>query len=157
MNAATLLAFGVTILSAGWLWFYIARPILEAYGVIRVNDYEATAPVVMSRSEDSAALSRPLSPQTDSGQTDRPPLQTQPGRAELLTLYKTLREAGISREKVRPVLKAVGIPLDNNLWADAAPAEPDATAASYVTPIVGRATSARFETDPEFPYQAPAH
>ena len=26
----------------------------------------------------------------------------------------------------------------------------------YTTPIVGRATSARFETDPDFPYQSPA-
>jgi hypothetical protein len=47
------------------------------------------------------------------------------------------------------------IPLSNDVWAEAAPTDPNA-AAAHVTPIVGRRTSAVFETDPDYPYQAPA-
>lgn len=152
--AASIFGMGVLILAAGFVWFWIARPILEGCGIIRdVSDYQEEAPALMSRVEDSAALYSPSSLQTDSRQTDRQPTQAQPGRAELLTLYQTMRAAGISREKARPVLKGVGLPLDNNLWADAAPTED----AAHVTPIVGRRTSAQFETDPEFPYVAPSH
>jgi hypothetical protein len=37
---ATLFAILVTIVIAGWLWFYIARPILVDYGVIRTASFE---------------------------------------------------------------------------------------------------------------------
>lgn len=155
---AVLFSVGVTILTAGFLWFYVVRPILEDFNVIGprvVKPYQERTAHVMSRSADDDAPSRPSSPQTDNAQTDRQSAQAAPGRAELLTLYSTMRAAGISREKARPALKAVGLPLDNNLWAEALPATP--ADESYVTPIVGRATSARFETDPDYPYQAPAH
>lgn len=122
-------------------------------GVNTVKRYVAVQPRVMSRSDDSHPLYSPSSLQTDSVQTDRQPASAAPGRAELLTLYQTMRAAGIGREKARPVLKAVGLPLDNNLWAEAAPS---ADEAPHVTPIVGRPTNARFETDQDFPYQAPA-
>lgn len=153
MNAATFLAIGVTILCVGWLWFYIVRPILEDFGVIRVNDYDdAAAPapvVVMSRSEMSAPVS-PVS--SKDGQSDGRTDSDQVGRAELLTLYKVLRKYGIPREEIRPALKGVRVVLSNDVWASAA-----ADDAPYITPIVGRSTSARFETDADFPYQAPAH
>lgn len=46
--AATLFAIAVTIVIAGWLWFFVARPILEDYGVIRpmesVNDFMSNEP-----------------------------------------------------------------------------------------------------------------
>lgn len=130
--------------------------IVRHYFAVRVvSNYQERAPHVMSRSDDDDAPSRPSSPQTDGVQTDRQPAPAVPGRAELLTLYSTMRAAGISREKARTALKAVGLPLDNNLWAEALPAAP--ADESYVTPIVGRPTSARFETDPELAYQAPAH
>lgn len=148
---AVLFAAGVCILAIGFVWFYVVRPILEDYGVI-VNPSQETDPYVMSRSDPAPAPSLALSLQTDGAQTDRQPATVKPGRAELLTLYATMRAAGITREQARPALKAVGLPLDNNLWADAAPAE-----APHVTPYVGRPTNARFDvTDPDYPYQAPA-
>lgn len=121
-----------------------------------VSHSEDSDPHVMSRSEEDDLLSRPLSPQTDDAQTDRRVEMKAPGRAELLTLYTAMRAAGMSREKARPALKAVGLPLDNNLWVEAAPAAGNPDEPQYVTPIVGRPTAARFETDPEYPYQAPA-
>lgn len=50
-----LFSIAVTILGIGFLWFFVARPILEDYGVIEpraVKDYQLTAefaPPVMSR------------------------------------------------------------------------------------------------------------
>lgn len=125
-------------------------------GVNTFKKYVEVRPRVMSRSANDAPASALLSPQTDSPQTDRQPATAQPGRAELLTLFKALRAAGIKRDDIRPALKGVGLPLDNNLWTDAAPAESDEAESSYRTPIVGRHTNARFETDPDYPYQAPA-
>jgi hypothetical protein len=115
---------------------------------------------------------------------DAPPPWMRPStspRETLLLMFKEMRANGMSREQARQVLKAEGIPLDNNLWAKAGMNRDDARAllkpwgipldnnvwaevgavlekeaAPYVTPYVGRPTSARFETDQDFPYQAPA-
>ncbi len=143
----------VTIVIAGFLWFWIVRPILEDYNLIapreNVNNYEEAAPIVMSRSESVAPVDRPLSLQTDSRQTTDKPAHVAPSRDVMLNTYRLLRKYDIPREEARPVLKSAGLPLDNNLWADAAPPEPE-----HVTPIVGRQTAAQFErTDPDYPYQ----
>jgi hypothetical protein len=114
-----------------------------------VNDYQEAAPVVMSRSADTAPVERPLSLQTDSRQTADRPLPPAPSRDVMLNTHKLLRKYGVPREEARPVLKALGLPLDNNLWTEAAPADDD----TYATPIAGRPTSARFETDADYPYQ----
>jgi hypothetical protein len=147
---AVLFATCVCILAIGFVWFYVVRPILEDYGVI-VNPSQEPTAHVMSRSDTAPTPSMALSLQTDGVQTDRQPATVKPGRVELLTLYSTMRAAGITREQARPALKAVGLPLDNNLWAEAAPPE-----APHVTPYAGRPTNARFETDADYPYQAPA-
>lgn len=158
--AAILFAICVTILAVGWLWFYIARPMLEGFGWIvdeeTVNDYENSDPYVMSRSDDSPSPS--LRPSLETGnETDR---QTEPAARikaeELLTLCKVMRAAGIGREEASAAFKASGLPFNNNVWRDAAPAQSRAGDAEYRTPIVGRPTSAKFETDPDYPYQAPA-
>jgi hypothetical protein len=120
-------------------------------GINTVKRYVEVRPRVMSRSDVAPTPSLASSLQTDSRQTADKPATVKPGRAELLTLYSTMRAAGITRDQARPALKAVGLPLDNNLWADAAPPE-----SPHVTPIVGRPTSARFETDADYPYQSPA-
>lgn len=49
---ATLFIIGVSIVIAGWLWFYVVRPILEDYGVIE--------PRVMSGDADFEDADRPL-------------------------------------------------------------------------------------------------
>lgn len=155
MSAATIFTLGVTILCVGWLWFYIARPILEDFGWITtddtVNTYEDAAPIVMSRS-DNGALSDRLS--SKDGRSDGRTDSDQVGRAELLMLYKILRKYGVPREEIRAALKGVRVPLSNDVWASAAPASPQDDA-EYRTPIVGRPTNARFESDPDFPYVAP--
>lgn len=150
---ATLFAICVGILGVGFVWFFVARPILESYGVIStVNDNDAAPAPLMSRSEGDAPASAAPRLQTDGAQTDRPPLLAKPDRAKLLTLYQLMRAAGIGRDPAGAALRGVGLPLDNNLWADAAPADD----AAHVTPIVGRRTSAVFESDPELRYEAPA-
>lgn len=144
--AATIFAILVTIVIVGWLWFYIVRPILEDYGVITpqpVNYYQAAPSEIMS-SAPTALADDPLSSQDGQpdGRTDSPT----PSRAELLTLYRILRKYGVPREEIRAALRGVRVPLSNDVWASAAPAEPQ-----YTTPIAGRPTSAAF--DPDFPYE----
>ena len=144
----------VAIVIAGFLWFYVARPILEDWGLIApraVNYYQVGDPSVMSLSESTTHAGAASSLQTDSRQTADKPPPAAPSRDVMLNTYRLLRKYGIPREEARPVLKAAGFPLDNNLWADAAPPEP-----ARVTPIAGRPTRAEFQTDPEYPYEAPA-
>lgn len=102
--------------------------------------------VVMSRAEQDATENTPLSLRQTEPQTDRPPLT----REIMLDVYKLLREHNVSRERARPILKAAGIPLDNNLWTQAAP-PPEPIS---VTPIAGRPTNAEFR-DPELTYHPP--
>lgn len=119
-----------------------------------VNDYDDRAPRVMSRSEGGAPPSAPSSLQTGAAQTPDQTIDPAARRQKLLDTYRPLRALGMSRDDARALLNRWNIPLDNNLWAEAAPAQNDRP---YVTPIVGRATNARFEeADPELRYQAPA-
>jgi hypothetical protein len=103
-------------------------------------------PRVMSRSADTTAPSMPSSLETRPVQTPDQTIDPAVRRAKLLDTYRPLRKLGMSRDDARQLLHTWGIPLDNNLWAEAAP-PPD----PYITPIAGRATGARF--DPDFPYQ----
>ena len=121
----------------------VIMPRRTSYHVVRRSDDGGS--VVMSRAEYNALVDR-LSSQDGQhdGRTDSPA----PGRTELLTLYKVLRKYGVPREEIRAPLKGVRVPLSNDVWAAAAPAEPQ-----YVTPIAGRPTAAAF--DPDFPYEAP--
>lgn len=139
----TLFAIAVTILILGFLWFYVLRPILESWGTYPVVN---SSPVVMSRAEDDTIENPPLSLRQTDPQTDRPPIT----REIMLDVYKLLREHNVSRERARPILKAAGIPLDNNLWTQAAP-PPEPIS---VTPIAGRPTNAEFR-DPELTYHPP--
>lgn len=150
--AAMIFAGGVTILIIGFLWFYIARPMLEDFGLI-VNDYEDAAPHVMSRSDVVSPPSAPSSLETDKAQTtDRQPAPAF-SRDVMLDTYKLLRKYGVPREEARPVLKAMGMPLDNNVWVTAAPADDDV----LVTPYAGRRTRASYYPDePELEYKSPA-
>ena len=119
-------------------------------GLNTVKRYVSPRPSVMSRSVESSA---PSAVSSKDGQSDGRTDSNSIGRAELLTLYKVLRKYGVPREEIRPALKGVRVPLSNDVWAAAQVDE----SAQHITPIVGRPTSARFESDPDFPYQAPAH
>lgn len=103
----------------------------------------------------------PSSPQTD-GQTDQTdgadaPADPAPGRTELLTLYRLLRDAGVTREAARPALRGVGIAIDNNLWSEARPPAPAAAAEQAVTPFGGRSydPAAYHTDDPHLQYREP--
>jgi len=147
---------GVVILFAGFIWFYVARPMLVDFGWIRdedVNDIDDRAPVIMSRSEDKPARLSPSSLETAELQT---PDQTAPKKYqphELLTVYTTMKHAGISRDAARAALNAIGVPLDNNLWARVPAKEDDDT---LITPYAGRVTKRSFyPDDPDLEYKAP--
>lgn len=136
-----------TFVMIGFVWFYVARPALEGLGLI-VNNNEDSAPVVMSRSEQSDYRLSALSLETDELQTADRRTMPVPTREEMLDIFKALRAAGVKRENIAGVWRAAGLPLDTNLWAAAAPPP-----AQTVTPIAGRPTSAVF--DPDFPYVQP--
>jgi hypothetical protein len=158
---ATAFAILVTIVIVGWLWFYIARPILEDYGVLApaesVKTSQDSAANVMSRSQDETPQEVPSSHRQTALQTDRQPAQ-QPiptiSRDVMLNTYRLLRKYGVPREEARPVLKAANIPLDNNLWTQAAP--PAEKPEEYRTPIADRPTRASYyDDDPDLAYQSP--
>lgn len=155
------------LLAAGyWYWMFESGPVAWMVGFVRfvqrtmraqsVNTSPLPAPEIMSNSADDDHRLSPSSLQTDSA--DSPDRQTAPTREQQLTLYRFLRELGASREKARPVLKAAGWPLDNNLWTEAAPAPPPPAGDDdmMTTPFAGRVTRKSYYPDqPELEYQPP--
>lgn len=108
---------------------------------------------IMSRDEDDApanvAPSLQTRPQTAPDQTEDPAAR----RAKLLDTYRALRKHGISRKDAQALLHMWNLPLDNNLWAQAATPEPPPEQ-TYHTPIAGRPTDPRlYHDDPELEYQ----
>lgn len=153
--AALVLTACVTILSAGFIWFWIVRPILEGWGLI-VNDNADSAPDNMS----SAAPADPASwrpsletqNQTDRQTADQPRIKAE----QFLTVYRAMRAAGIDRETAAAAFKAGGLPFNNNVWRDAEPPAKVASDDELVTPYAGRRTRASYYPEqPELEYQAP--
>lgn len=130
----------VEIVGSIWVGVLNWRPVKS----IPVSDAH-----VMSRSGGNDPPSDPPSLQTNDVQTPDQTNDPAARRQKLLDTYRPLRKLGMSRDDARTLLNRLGYPLDNNLWVEAAPDDPE-----YKTPIVGRPTSARFETDADFPYQA---
>jgi hypothetical protein len=159
-------AAGVVFVGAPVLWRRLREiidlnPRRPMYHIVKGSQAERPpAPaVVMSRSALEPAVDGPSSHRQTADQT-RQTAQTPPAptKEQKLTLYKTMREQGISREKARPILAAMGMPLDNNLWAEAAPAE--STASSPPEPRILMVRDNGNEPrpvvfDPDFPYSAP--
>lgn len=126
----------------------------QLYGYAAVNIYQDHM---------SSAADRPLQTRQTDEQTDRVSEADQwLARIELdktkTTLIELLVYSGWDVSQVRSVLKG-----DNGvLGAEVEAArqrlgiEPPPKPTQYVTPIVGRPTSARFESDPDFPYVAPS-
>jgi hypothetical protein len=140
----------VIMIAVGLISMLIGK-VVEWFG--RVKYYPPAPPVVMSRSEDGDTRLRPSVSQTDNSQTTDSAPRALPSRDVMLDTYKLLRKYGIPREEARPILKAAGLPLDNNLWSQAAPAQNDAI---YITPIAGRPTSASYyPNDPDLEFQPP--
>lgn len=135
------------VVAARDTWWETARPrlwealiILEAaahravVGPPRVKGSPPPAPALMSRTSGEAPDDRASSPQTD-GQTDgAAPTMSAPNREQMLDIFKVLRAAGVKREDLRPAWRAAGLPLDNNLWSEAAPPPPPAQTPIGETP-----------------------
>jgi hypothetical protein len=147
---AAVFGFCVILLVVGLVWFHILRPMLEDFGIITVKSSGDAAPVVMSREQSDTPDEVPSALRQTAPQTDRPPSPPPLSRDVMLDIYKLLREYNVPRERARKVLKAAGIPIDNNLWTQAMPPTDDEPAA--ITPIAGRATRAQF-ADPDLAYQ----
>lgn len=155
--AATLFAICVVIVVAGVVWFHVVRPILVDFGVIGVDegvkDYEPTPASIMSHPESATPSFVSSSLRTDDGRTETTAPQPRFTEDQLLTLYTLMRAHGVTRDKATPVLKAAGIPMNNNVWTKAAP--PASTDdGEYRTPIAGRPTAAVFETG-DLAYEPP--
>lgn len=132
------LAIGLISMAIGWAvraydWLINWRP---------VNNSAAPAPAVMSRSMSAPAVDLLSSKDGRTDDDQDAPVIT---RDDLITLYTILRRHGIGREEIRPALKAIGVPLSNDLWAKAAPPPPQVEPVEqYQTPIAERPTNAAF-------------
>lgn len=118
-----------------------------------VNSSEEAAPSVMSRGTQSAPENSPSSLRQTAIQTDRQEERAAPTRDIMLNTYRVLRKHGMPREEARGMLKALGLPLDNNQWTEAAPVAEEPTQRA---PVSGRPIPAgvRFhEDDPDLEYQ----
>lgn len=164
---AQVFIFCVSIVILGWLWFFIVRPILEAYGGVRpmesVKDHKSVTPapiLIMSREEVAPLPSLPSPLETDGRRTETTAPQAKFTEDQLLTLYAGLRAHGMVRDKASQILKGAGIPMNNNLWAKAATPPPSTAPAEdddvLVTPFAGRRTRASFYPDsPDLEYNDP--
>lgn len=113
-----------------------------------VKTYDRVRGGAMSSAGEDAPQSPPSSidrRETDARQTPPPPkMQAE----ELLTLCRLMRAASIKREDAQAAFTACGLPFNNNVWTRAATPPP-----AHVTPVAGRPTDAKFETDADYPYQ----
>jgi len=53
---ATVFSILVTIVIAGWLWFYVVRPILEGWGIIKTDDVMSSVQIERTAPATSTAL-----------------------------------------------------------------------------------------------------
>lgn len=119
----------------------------------RVKHFVPDAPIILSSSPPRLASEAAPSVQTD-GQTrgDRAMMPT-PTTTQILDSCRVLRQAGLTRDQARAALKALGLPLDNNLWSQAAPIDDGQV---IVTPFAGRVTRREYyPDDPGLVYQEP--
>lgn len=79
----------------------------------------------------------------------RQPTPAAPSRAIMLDIFKTLRKYEMPREEARAMLRLLALPLDNNLWKDAAPPPPEAPPER--APISGRPLPAGVKFHPDDP------
>jgi hypothetical protein len=111
---------------------------------------------ITSSSTAVSSLQSRSSLETTNGQTET---TVPPGKLtehQLLTLYSFLRAHGAVRDRAGRVLKEIGIPMNNNLWARAIPPAPVEEDDVMLTPIAGRPTrAAYYESEPALQYQEP--
>lgn len=159
---ATIFGIAVTIVIAGFLWFYVARPILEDFGVIRdgepVKTYRVpneALPIVMSRSEGQTRQTDQTDRQTDQmSEADQwlERLEVDRTKTALIELlvYSDW-QVGEIRAAVKGDSGAIGKEIEAARQRLGKP-----PSVSYRTPIAGRPTDPRlWQDDPELQYEAP--
>lgn len=153
--------FGIAMSGLFWLADRIAR----GRRVSSVSDPPlAGDDAVMSRSALSAAPSAPSVSETDSQTASDRPMIPVPSRDQMLDIFRVLRARGIPRSALAGPWRAAGLPLDNNVWAAAAPPEdaeepPRAVAirhngAELIAPLPPRRGS-YYPDAPDLEYQEP--
>lgn len=159
---AVLFSVAVTIVIAGFLWFYVVRPILEDFEVIgprTVNTFQEADPPaarIMSRETAQTGQTDRADRQTDRVSVADPWIERLKVDRTKTALIELLVDSAWGVGEIRSVLKGdttvLGVEIENaRKRRGAEPEEP-----TYRTPIVGRPTSAQFfETDPELAYQPP--
>jgi hypothetical protein len=115
--------------------------------VLRV--WPARPPEIMSSATPKPMSSPALSLETDAPKAPDRPMMPVPTKEQMLDIFKVLRAAGVSREAIGPAWRAAGLPLNNNLWSDAAPPDDE-----IVTPYAGRVTKKDYYPDrPDLEYK----
>lgn len=139
---------GVLLVTSGLAWLVLTIRLEWGRFAHRVSTFFAA---VMSRRSEAPEKIVPVVLRTDEPKAPDGPPRLAYSQEVLLDTYRWLRSMGAKREDARTHLKALGIPLSNDLWAKAEPPEPVA-----ITPLAQRPTLATFrETDPELEYQKP--
>jgi hypothetical protein len=149
------------IACVGVVWFYVVRPALEDWGMLQPREgaeevstiTPSARPAVMSSTPSRPIPSPGLSLETDARQTPDRPMMPVPTRDQMLDIFKVLRAAGVGRDTIGPAWRAAGLPLNNNLWSDAAP-DPDEHL--ILTPIAQRPVDGKYyPNNPELEYKGP--
>lgn len=112
MTAAQLFLAAVSIVIAGWLWFYVVRPILEDFGIIRDAETVNTSQQVVPRAPEARSAD-----DTDR-RTDRPSVSADNLEVPRLRLDRTkaavievLVYNGWATGEIRTVLKGDNGPI----------------------------------------------
>lgn len=149
------------IACVGVIWFFVVRPALEDWGILQPREdtgevstiTPSALPVVMSNRPTPSIPSPSLSLETDAPKAPDRPMMPVPTRDQMLDIFKVLRAAGVSRDTIGPAWRAAGLPLNNNLWSDAAPDPDDAI---ILTPIARRPVDGKwYPEDPKLEYKGP--
>lgn len=132
----------------------VAKLVWKSFIQPRVSTITPSAlPVVMSNRPVPPTPSASPSLETDAPKAPDRPMMPVPTRDQMLDIFKVLRAAGVGREAIGPAWRAAGLPLNNNLWSDAAP-DPDED--MILTPIARRPVDGKYyPNNPELEYKGP--
>lgn len=140
---ASLFGYAVALVIAGWLWFFIVRPILEDWGVISVKSSEPvmeraqSAPLVVERTNDRTNERSPHDSLWQEFLLDR----------TRLNLIAVMVDSDLTVTEIRGLLKGTSEIVGEEIEAERR-RQGKPTSQPYQTPIAGRPTAAKFASDP---------
>ena len=149
-----LAGYCLAIMAIGLIYFYIIEPIMLKHNVA-VSSVSGVDYVERARTSGPSVPSAATGLRTDGKIATLPQLTS----SQTLDICKLLRAAGVTREVTREVLRIAGGALANDVWTQAAPAEPTPAPVAddvLITPYAGRQTLQRYYADaPDLEYRAP--